>query len=277
MPDDIASQRVNAIILGAQKCATTSLFFALGKSPDIEGSKVKETNFFSHTPDWRADMSDYHDLFRQRRPVLLEASPSYTMPPHSERDICGDMYDYNPDLRFIYITRHPIDRLTSAYRHTFERGATEQTFEDYLTTNERALDCTRYAKQIEPFIERFGRDRILLLRFEDVTNRQRDVARTVAQFLGVDAAFADRLGSVHVNDGRKQKYHMRFDKAGVPLRVLDKVAPPVAKWWKRRQSPKMRGELVAPPAARAQAIAKLLPDIEKFEQLSGWDLADWKR
>ena len=48
--------KANLIILGAQKCATTTLFKILTRSPRIVGARVKEPHFFSSCADWTANL-----------------------------------------------------------------------------------------------------------------------------------------------------------------------------------------------------------------------------
>jgi hypothetical protein len=148
---------VGAIILGAQKCATTTLFAMLEASPDVNASSQKELNFWSDTADWRAGLSAYHAMFPDRPGLKLEASPSYTMFPHCNHEIWSDMYEYNPDLKLIYLYRNPLDRMRSAYRHAWERGRFSGSFSDFLR-EAKPSDVCRYAMQIGPFLERFGRD-----------------------------------------------------------------------------------------------------------------------
>lgn len=270
-------RRVNAIILGAQKCATSTLFAALEASPEVGVSRVKETDFFSTTPDWKAGLERYHRLFPRSRRVLLEASPSYTVYPYRNQQIWRDMFEYNPEMRLIYIVRDPVKRMRSGYKHSFERGWTDLSFEDFMLNHEHAHAMSLYARQIAPFIETFGAEQVLLLRFNEVVKQQQAVLEQVSGFLGIDGGFAKRRRTVHANDGKARKYHHRFDNPGLAFKALDIVARPATTWWKRKHSPRITESLEVTEELRAKMIAKFLPDIEEFERISGWDLEAWKQ
>lgn len=192
--------KTDLIILGAQKCATTSLFRILSAHPQIAGSRVKETDFFSMAKDWRAELPSYEALFDARADAIrCEASPSYTFFPHRNLAIWDDLYAYNRDLKLIYLVRDPADRLVSAYRHSLARGYTRAPIERFVLDTPLAMDVTRYYTQIAPYVQRFGRDRVLILRFTDVTHNIEATLRKVGAFIGLDLDGLAGGTPVHAN------------------------------------------------------------------------------
>jgi hypothetical protein len=118
--------KVTFIIIGAQKCGTTTLFNLLNKHSSLIGSSDKEPHFFSTSKNWRQQLSDYHSLFEEQNNALyFEDSTTYTFYPLRNLRIWDDIYDNNPAMKFIYLVRKPTSRIISSYMHTYERGYTD--------------------------------------------------------------------------------------------------------------------------------------------------------
>lgn len=270
--------KVDFIIVGAQKCATTTLFSILTRHPDIVGSRVKEPHFFSTSPDWRRELANYEALFDERPGALYcEASTSYTFYPHRNLEIWDDIYAYNPAMKFIYLVRNPIDRIISNYMHLVARGYTEEPIEDLVRSHPLLLDATRYASQITPYICRFGRSRVLLIDFKDLMTRRRETLHDVTRFLGVDPDGLGDFELVHANGsiGRRKQNH-RFDNPPPLLRHTRKLLPGI---WERvvdRFSPRVdqRPRL---SASFEEMIAGILEiEVRALEDLMGKDLESWR-
>ena len=137
--------QVDFMIIGAQKCATSTLFKILNNHPSIIGCNHKEPHFFSTSNNWKRDVSTYHALFKEQEGALyFEASTTYTFYPLRNLHIWNDIFDYNPNMKFIYLVRTPVDRIISSYMHTYERGYTELNIEDALIKERLYIELTRY-------------------------------------------------------------------------------------------------------------------------------------
>lgn len=52
--------KVGFIVIGAQKCGTTSLAEILMSHPNIAFCKKKEPHYFSKNPDWKKNIESYY-------------------------------------------------------------------------------------------------------------------------------------------------------------------------------------------------------------------------
>ena len=154
------------IIIGAMKCGTTSLFHYLTQHPLIMPARDKEPHFFSEDTVFKRGFDWYDMLWPQRSKdfIGIEASTTYTMNPKYPRVIerlleAKSHYDF----KFIYILRHPISRLESHMRHLISGGHVNHTdlVDDYIWYSE-------YARQVKPFFENFGKDKVHLMLLEDL-------------------------------------------------------------------------------------------------------------
>jgi len=157
-------------VIGVMKSGTTSLFRWLGTHPDCSVPHVKEPNFFSYDRAWHRGIDRYARLFAAIDPALRtgEASVSYTAPDFAER-AAQRLSATMPDARLICIVRHPLERTRSHYRHAVQRGRERQTFLDAVSSPRSPyLARSRYDRCLEPWLERFGTAKILIIRFEDL-------------------------------------------------------------------------------------------------------------
>lgn len=106
----------NLIIPGAQKSATTTLYQLLATHPDIYDGERKEPHFFSQDGRYQQGRAFYQQNYthHQNQKIIMDASQSYLpfdFVPQRIHNMLG------PDIRFIIVLRHPIDRATSAFTH----------------------------------------------------------------------------------------------------------------------------------------------------------------
>jgi len=107
----------HAIIIGAMKSGTSSLYEYLVQHPQICACSVKEPEFFSDHQDHAVGAASYEslwDIAPNRHMWCLEGSTGYTKYPE-EPSVPQNMHSYGLDPTFIYILRHPIDRIESDY------------------------------------------------------------------------------------------------------------------------------------------------------------------
>ena len=79
-----------------------------------------------------------------------------------------------PAARLVYLLRHPVERLRSQYRHNWRRAVETEAF---LKAVQRPGNPyggrSLYASRLQPYIHRFPRDQICVVRFEDLIDSDR--------------------------------------------------------------------------------------------------------
>lgn len=269
---------VNFLIVGAQKCGTTTLFDVLSRHPALEGSRHKEPHFFSTTDNWRDRLGEYEPLFSEAPGKLrFEASTTYTFFPHHNLAIWDDLHEYNPDLKFLYLVRRPLDRIISAYMHMYERGWIDLSIDEAVLRKPLLIDATRYYTQISPYIERFGRDRVLILDFGEFIGQRRATMDRVGRFLGIDPALFGNVNEIRSNvSAGGYRPHWRFDNPSLPLRLIRSRFPAV---WRRITDNSDRHFQERPQLSlesRKAALLMLDAEIDALAGLMDRNLDDWK-
>jgi hypothetical protein len=82
--------------------------------------------------------------------------------------------------------RNPIDRIESHVYHGLHAGWTNSL---EAGISDHTLNISRYAMQLDAYVERFGRDRILLVVLEEFQEAPADGFRRICEFLEVDQSF----------------------------------------------------------------------------------------
>src|SRR5215210_188194 len=179
----------NLIIIGALKAGTTSLHSYLDAHPEVGMSQIKELDFFiepghlGRGPDW------YRSHFDPAYRVRGEASPRYAMRPMTD-PVAERIRRLAPDTRLIYLVRDPISRAVSHYLHHRRIGREFQPIDQALSVYRHYyVELSRYRYQLEPFLQTFGQERILILCQEKLRRERREAMREVFTFLGVDPTF----------------------------------------------------------------------------------------
>jgi hypothetical protein len=180
------------LIIGGQRCGTTSLYRYLAGHPSVRTATGKELQFLSlhHGRGLRW----YRGHFPVRPPGVLsfEASPYYLFDP----DVPARAAALLPDARFIALLRDPADRAYSHYRHSRGYGVEPLSFADALDAEPARLATGghtarrrysyvargRYAEQLSRWFGAVGRDRVLVVRTEQLDDRYGDIL----DFLGLD-------------------------------------------------------------------------------------------
>lgn len=274
--------KVDFMIIGAQKSATTTLFDILKSHPDLCACSTKEPEFFSHTPNWVEKINDYEKMFHKEEGQLaFEASTSYTAYPCYDRKIWEELWKYNPNLKFIYIVRDPLERIISAHRFLYRRGyADKKNINLFLKTNSYHINLSKYYFQIKPYIELFGAKNVKIVLFEDFSSNPEPIINEILDFLKVDRFQSFTNETLKSNSKERElilktgfspftKLYVKVRKH-LPKRVSNKLTEYLMY---RKISNK---NLYISPLTLKRLKYDLIPDIENFEKLIDRDLSHWK-
>ncbi|HUJ12383.1 MAG TPA: sulfotransferase [Thermoanaerobaculia bacterium] len=181
--------RPNFLVIGAAKAGTTSLHHYLRQHPAIYLTPVKETNFFwtearEHGRETAQALADYERLFDgvTNQTAIGEISPNYLDSATAAERIRRDL----PDVRIVVCLRNPADRAWSDYlgltRILREHGSFEEATAPGRPCRERGF----YFPRLQRYFDRFARDRIHVMLYDDFASGPRIALRSLFAFLGVD-------------------------------------------------------------------------------------------
>ena len=173
------------VIIGAMKSATTTIYEQLRLLDGIFMPALKEPNFFSDDEQYRRGLRWYRELFAESEngDILGEASTHYTKLPTYPHAL-DRMSDALQQVKIIYIMRDPIERLVSQYIHEWSCNRIHVDINQALEAHPELIQYSRYAYQLEGFIERYGSENILPVFFERIKENPESELRRIARFIG---------------------------------------------------------------------------------------------
>lgn len=270
----------NLVLIGGLKCGTTSLHHYLNLHPEIVMSRPKELNFFVAELNWGLGSDWYAAHFDPGACVRGETSPHYTARPRLD-GVAARMHELIPGARIIYTVRDPIARLLSHYVHNVGGGYEARSLDEVLAGDGGAyVDRGRYAYQLEPYLELYGRDAVGIVAQEELRTDRGATLRRLFELLRVDSSFASpefqrewETGSAKASGG----FRVMDRAVRIPgLRALDRNfdrLPERLRWRvERLVHDPASGEGPKPelPAGAQERLAELFaPDVARLEEIAG--------
>ena len=172
------------IIIGAMKCATSSLHEQLAQQPGFFMSTPKEPNYFSDDDVYARGAGWYEGLFAGSEGAQLrgESSTHYTKLPIYPR-ACSRMKEALPELKLIYMMRHPIDRLVSHYMHEWTQRVIDRPIDAAIDAHPELIAYSQYSRQLAPYLEAYGKDAVLPVFFKHFQSNMQVELERVCRFL----------------------------------------------------------------------------------------------
>ena len=265
------------VIIGAMKCATTTLHDQLALQPGVFMSEPKEPNFFSDEAVWGRGLGWYQGLFSEAGEDDLcgESSTHYTkLPTHplaAER-----LFEHLPHARLVYVMRDPIDRLVSHYIHAWSRREMDVPIDDAVRRHAELIDYSRYAMQLVPWTERFGADRVLPVFFERLTRDPQSEFARVCRHIGYSGepvwnveAGAKNVSAKRMRYGPMMEAVLSVGAVRTLRRALlpESVRERIKSRWRMEERPRLSEE------ARAWCVERLDPDMAVLGRMLGMELS----
>lgn len=267
-------------VIGAPKCATTSLHLYLDQHPEIEMSSPKEPQVFS-SDEYGSLLGDYEGMFRGDAAIRGESSTLYSQHPRwpgVPQRIGAEV----PEARFIYVVREPIERAIAHWRQHVADGKEARPLAESLGDWEREdslyLCPSRYATQLRRYLECFDRDRILVLESDELREDPRGALGEAFRFLGVDPAFSSPRFEERLNEGASKGTPSPLGRSlqGWPIEIARRV--PLPPRMRRRARVLVSRPIAADPLApelRRRIAAGLRAEAEWMRAFTGRAFSGW--
>lgn len=197
--------QIDFVGIGAPKCGTTWISAQLAAHPQIGFAPNKEVYYFADTILRRLAGKELHCFGREESwyheqfpPAIGEVTcrgefcPAYLYSEEASARIAA----YRPDIKLLLCLRPPVEMIYSWY--WYNRNAViaslPETFAGMME-NPFLRDLGCYARQLQPFLDRFPPENILVIQFEAIRRAPDEVRRSLYEFLSVAADFQPQLES----------------------------------------------------------------------------------
>lgn len=203
------------IIVGAQKCATTSLYDYICRHPSVDGAEVKEVHYF----DLRYNMGNCwyrsHFPLRRKGAITGESTPSLVWSTPSFSSIKTLL----PSVKILAVLRDPVERAISHYYHNVRQGRETRPIAEAMFAPESLrsakglrpgsneylqslrfgyISKSRYGEQLRELDAFFPLEECLVLPFTDVVNIDKKTRLKVFNFLGLQDYEVDLMSRKNV-------------------------------------------------------------------------------
>jgi Sulfotransferase domain len=227
------------IMIGAQRCGTTSLFRALLAHPQVvrptfhKGVNYFDLNYYRGSR-WYRGHFPFREVARRRTepyggPCVFEASGYYLYHPFAPQRIAHDL----PGVKLVVMLRDPAERAFSAYKHEYARGFEQETFERALELEDLRLTGEiermgedpryesfahrhhsyrhrgHYADQLERVFRYFSREQVYIIDSETFFAEPVGEYRRLLAFLGLRPAEPASFGQHNARPGAPMAVPMR--------------------------------------------------------------------
>ncbi len=274
--------QVDFMLIGAQKCGTTTLANQLASHPGICFCREKEPGYFNSVEDWQAGLDAYHALYEPRPGQLCgEDSTMYTFLPEFD-NTHARLHAYNPDLKFIYVMRHPVERVISNYAHRLVRNTVDVPPEEAVFAKPEYVNRSRYGVQLRPYVKLFGRERILLLVFEEYIRAPMATLARIADYLEIDpAGFESALNGATAAHSSTGEYYwgnsvQKFRSTAAGDRLVSLVPDAVRSKTRQMFGRKLDEKPVFSPTLKQLIWRFVEDDVAYVEELMGRRLDIWR-
>jgi hypothetical protein len=197
---------VDFMIIGAQKSGTTSLAYQLSQHPQICFSNRKEPGYFNSCENWRKGLKEYHALYSPKKNQLCgEASTMYTFfPEHVNTPL--RIYEYNSEMKLIYIMRQPVERIISDYTHRIIKNYEKKPLNVAVMADPTYVNRSRYGLQIDLYRKYYEMKNILLLLFEEYIEDPLETLKKIFVFLDISYDFLSQIDITPKNVTKGKTY-----------------------------------------------------------------------
>lgn len=284
----------NLLVIGAQKCGTTSLHAHLNAHPDVFMAPEKELDFFIRAEEslptmpgnWGRGLDWYRSRFAGvTTAVRGESSPNYTVHPYV-RNVAERAADVVPHAKLVYLVRDPVERAVSHYVHQVAAGRERRPIDEALAQAGTGAPSgyvlrSMYAMQLGRWLDVFPKDAVLVVAQEDLQREGRTELARVLSFVGVDPGKAPEEGQREVHRsadkraaGAVERSLRRDPVARLAGRVPARVRAPLGRTvravaGRRIERPEMR------PETRDALEVALREDAAALRGLTGRRFPDW--
>lgn len=274
--------------IGTIKSGTTWLWQCLREHPQLFLPVMKELEYF----DTRYELGDdwYRGFFADAGARTCgEISPQYVHCPEAFARIAP----LAGRVKLIACFRDPADRAFSHFMMDAreQEGLTQEDkarrFDELVRTGgSKYVEFGRYADQVAPYLERFGRENLHAVFFEDIRSDPLRVVSDACAFLGVDPAFVPSSLTSRVNAAKRYRSVRIFKGLQAGVRVLEAAGLDRFVLYLKRTAVRDRvlrmlevPEEYLPmlPETRKRLVEFYREGNERLAGLLGRDLSQWNR
>ncbi|MCS3638179.1 sulfotransferase domain-containing protein [Salinibacter ruber] len=231
------------LVVGAQKCSTSWLYYCLRDHPDVHLPQKKlERVYLGGELHKKKSDSWYFDFVGEGKEVRIkgDVSVDYMFDPRSAEAVFGTI----GPVKIVASLRDPIDRAVSAYfwhlrqgdveelnpnkglRKAVEKWKKRSSLSTYNSEEHYANIIGRgcYSAQLQRYMDKFGSELIYITYYADIRQRSVETLSRLYSALGVDPEFKPSSLSRRPKQNSYSRPLLRLERATPNNAFFSKVA-----------------------------------------------------
>lgn len=269
------------IIIGAMKCGTSTLRYALHSHPEVFMVYPGEPRFFFLDKAWNQGLGHYAHFFQDagEAKVVGEGSGFYSWKARNPETV-ERMAHAIPQTRIIYMVRHPLERMFSHWSWEVANGKPVGSFARAINKYSYYIEMSLYFEQLSAYREYFSDDKIKILFLEDLKRDPDYFYRDCYNFLGVNPSLhnpAVNTQVVNKTTGRLTDTFLLRTISTLPgMDVMRKNLPKgIGNVLKPLMKTKRRPTFILSDELRDELERRVIPDSLQFLEYAGKPPSFW--
>jgi hypothetical protein len=175
----------NFVGIGAQRTATTWMYYCLKEHPEVFVPESKELHFFNK--NFNLGISWYEEKFQtsQYHKAIGEVTPNYI----NSKDAIQKMAATIPDAKLFAIVREPIQRAFSAYKLLYDKQYKGMSFQEVCKKYNNLIELGLYAKHFEYVFSYYDKSVVKVFLYDDIQQNPESVLYELFSFLKINTDF----------------------------------------------------------------------------------------
>lgn len=290
--------KIDLMIIGAQKAGTTALKNYLNEHPEILGHPQTEFDFFNTDSEYNKGFEyAIKKYFTEGDKSTAKIIAAKYVSIYYNDDLLKKLALHNPNCKLVFIIREPVARAYSAYTmEIFSGWLKRDSLEiiDAIKTNNYNDTMYRlfvkmglYDDHITMIYKYFPKNQVRIVLYEDLQKNSLEVSQDIFNWVGVDSTFMPNISKKH-NETKMSKSKLLSDlilsiqnENNIIKRIAKKILP-------YNIFTKLGNTIVEYNKAdkKHEPISKELyeflhdfykPHNERFTELTGIDLSHWNK
>ncbi len=193
--------RPNFLYIGIARAGSTWLFDMLRQHPEIFVPPAKDIYFFDQYYEKGLDWYLSHFQQAGNAHAVGELSHDYYVSSDAPLRIQAAL----PEVKLICCLREPVSRMVSGYAYNKTTHLSNDVSLAAYAAREEIMIQFDYYNHLKRYVEVFGRERLLVIFYEDLQRDAEQFIRTIYQFLGVDDTFIPPTLNKRINPARNAR------------------------------------------------------------------------
>lgn len=233
-------QKIDLMIVGAQKAGTTSLNNYLCEHPEVLGhaSLQKEFAYFWDDSIFEKGFeAEFDKAFIKKRTTNKVKIVAKNVGISNNEQALKRLQEHNKDCKLVFIVREPVSRAYSSYTMEVFNGWMDRDFSELkqvLSNNDKSdamyrffIEPSLYVNHLHLIYKYFPKNQVRVYLFDDFKSNPERICKEVFEWLDISTEFLPAFENVH-NETKQAKSKL-MSKLILSIRKQDSVIKKIVK------------------------------------------------